>query len=156
MLVAASGYARHYELGVIRLAHAGQLFEKCDDRPKLLVAVVAPGRHAGHLDAVLEDPEKLGGAAEQNGFCQIRWRGIEAPRDVALRYAWCAVAGGAMRRKMLDADKHVCRIIQPQRRGDAGRMHFDRVEASRISCVVKSAENEAVMTGRWVTTPASK
>jgi hypothetical protein len=83
MLVAASGYARHYELGVSRLAHAGQLFEKCDDRPKLLVAMVAPGRHAGHLDAVLEDPEKFGGAVEQRGFCQIRGRGIEALLQVA-------------------------------------------------------------------------
>ena len=30
------------------------------------------------------------------------------------------------------------------------------VRRSAISCVVKSAENEAVMTGRWVTTPVSK
>ena len=132
MLVAASGYARHYELGVIRLAHAGQLFEKCDDRPKLLVAVVAPGRRAGQLDAVLEDPEKLGRAAGQSGFCQIRGRGIEARAMSPFGTPGAPWQAALCAAKMLDADKHVYRIIEPQRRGDAGRVHFDRAETSRI------------------------
>jgi hypothetical protein len=53
MMMAAMPHARHHEPGVVLLAQARQLLDKRDDCPKLLVAVIDPGRHAGHLDAVL-------------------------------------------------------------------------------------------------------
>jgi hypothetical protein len=39
----------HSELGVVLLAHAGQLLQESYRRPQLLVAVIAPRRHPGHL-----------------------------------------------------------------------------------------------------------
>ena len=50
-MVAAMGHARDHQAGIVLLFHARQLFEEADRRPDLLVAVIAPGRHAGHLDA---------------------------------------------------------------------------------------------------------
>ena len=50
MVMAATRHARHHELGVVLLAHPGRLVHKRDGGPELLVAMVAPGRHASHLD----------------------------------------------------------------------------------------------------------
>jgi hypothetical protein len=36
-----------------------------------------------------------------------------------------------MRRKMIDADKRVCRIIEPRPRGDPGCVHFDKMSLFR-------------------------
>ena len=72
MVPAAMGHACHHKIGVVLLAHPRQLFKKPDRCPQLVIAVIAPGGHAGHLDAVLDDPEKLGGAIERRGFGQIR------------------------------------------------------------------------------------
>jgi hypothetical protein len=53
--------------------------------------VITPSWHVGHLDAVLDDPEKPGGAVERRGFGQMRRRWIKAPRDIAFRYTRRAV-----------------------------------------------------------------
>src|SRR5215469_923275 len=84
VMVAAMRDARHDKFGVVLLAHARQLFEKCDRCPQLVVTVIAPGRHAGHLDTVLKDREKLGGAVQGRGCGEIGRRGIKAARDVTL------------------------------------------------------------------------
>src|SRR4029077_4868787 len=39
----------HNELGVVLLAHARQLLQENYRHPQLLVAVIAPRRHPGHL-----------------------------------------------------------------------------------------------------------
>src|SRR3954468_8829478 len=59
VVLSALGNARHDQLAVIVLAHAGKFLEKGDGAPKLLVRMVAPGGHTGHLDAVLHNPEQL-------------------------------------------------------------------------------------------------
>ena len=58
--MAAMGHAGHDQLAVFLGRHAGQLFKKSDRGPDLLIGMVGPGRHAGHLDAVLDDPEDFG------------------------------------------------------------------------------------------------
>ena len=72
VMPAALRHARHDELGVLLLCHSGEFLDKCHGRPQFVVSVIAPGRHAGHLDAVLDDPEKLAGAVECRGFAEIR------------------------------------------------------------------------------------
>src|SRR5215469_12580253 len=115
MAMAAICHARHHSFGVVLLAHARQLFEKANGCPQLLVTVIVPGGHAGHLDAVLDGPEKFGGVVELCCFGEIRGRGIKASRNVALRHAWRAVTDRAMGRVMLDADEYVRRIVEPGR-----------------------------------------
>ena len=132
MVVSSLGYALHHQLCVILFAHGGQPLEKTDRRPDFLVAVIAPGRHAGHLDAVFDGPEKLGRGVKLSGLRKIRRRGIETPRDVAPGNAGRAVADGAMGRKMLDTDDLLRRIVEPRRGLDAGRVHFDRTSARRL------------------------
>src|SRR6516164_3519587 len=132
MVVVAMRHARHHELGIVLVTHVRQLFEKRDSCPQLFVAVIAPGRHAGHLDAVLDDPEQLGWSVERRGFGKIwRWR-IKASRDVALRDARRAVADGAMRCVMLNAHKNLRRVIEPGRHSDAGRLRLDRAGARSL------------------------
>jgi len=46
-------------------------------------------------------------------------------RDIALRNAGRAVANGAMRRIMPDADDDLCRIVQTGRSLDLGRVRLD-------------------------------
>ena len=58
-VMAAMRRARDHELGIVLLGHIGELLQKTDRRPQLVVAVIAPGWHAGHLDPVFEDPEQL-------------------------------------------------------------------------------------------------
>jgi len=86
--------------------------------------VITPSWHAGHLDA-LDDLEKPGGAVEWRGFGQIRRRWIKAPRDIASRYTRRAVADGAMRRVMVDADENLRRIIEPGRDLNPGGMRLN-------------------------------
>ena len=52
-------YDLHDELGVILWGHFGELSEKGYRRPKLVIAVIPPGGHAGHSDSVLDDPEQF-------------------------------------------------------------------------------------------------
>src|SRR5215469_891553 len=80
---AAMRHARHHQVGILLFAHARQLLEKADSRPQLVIAVIAPGRHAGHLDAVLKDPEKLAGIVDRRRFSKVRRRGIKPVRNVA-------------------------------------------------------------------------
>src|SRR6516164_7219912 len=132
MMPAAVGQACHHQTGVLLLGHPGQLFKKRYGRPQLLVAVIAPGRHAGHLNAMLDDPEQLGRRVEGRGFGKIRRRRIKAAPDIALGHAGRAVADGAMCRIMLDADKDLGGIIKPGRDRNAGGMRLDRVHARRL------------------------
>ena len=83
-MVAAMGNARHHQPGIFLLANVGQFLEKRNGRPEFFIAVIPPRRHAGHLDAVLDDPEELGGAIECRGVCKIRWLRVKAARDIAL------------------------------------------------------------------------
>src|SRR3546814_18740896 len=49
---------------------AGQLLHECDQIPEVLVAhVLAPGRHAGSLDTVLDTPE-IGRASCRERVCK--------------------------------------------------------------------------------------
>src|SRR3982750_4424593 len=64
MMVPACGQdVRHAcpnELAILPLRHAAAEFlQKCNRGPDFLVAVISPGRHARHLDAILDDPEQL-------------------------------------------------------------------------------------------------
>ena len=125
VMMRAVRYVGRDKLSVILLAHARQLLEKTDCRPQLIVTVVVPGRHAGHFDTVLKDPEQLGWSVERRGFGKIWRRRIKASRDIALRDARRAVADRAMRRVMLNADKDFRRVIEPGRHNNAGRLCFD-------------------------------
>ena len=49
--------ARREQLGKVLFGHTRQLSNESNSRPKLIVGVIAPGRHAGHLDPVFDDPE---------------------------------------------------------------------------------------------------
>src|SRR5262249_51606315 len=121
----AMRHARHHEPGVVLLAHTRQLLDKRDGRPQLLVAVIAPGRHPSHLDAVFEDPEQLGGTIKLCGFGEI-WRlRIKTASDVALGHTGCATANGAMCREMLEAHGDVRRVVKVPRDMDTGRMRLD-------------------------------
>src|SRR5215472_6771268 len=110
--VTAVGHARHQEPGVLLLGHRGQLFKKADRCPDFLVTMIAPGRHAGHFDAVLDDPEQLGRTVGLHGFCQVRRRWIKAAPDIAFRHAWRAMANRAMCRIMLEAHYDLRRIVE--------------------------------------------
>src|SRR4051812_36261955 len=58
------------ELAILLLRHAAAEFlQKCNRGPDFVVAVISPGRHARHFDAILDDPE-------QRGRCiSMRWGG---------------------------------------------------------------------------------
>src|SRR5690349_2741964 len=129
MVMAAMRHVRHHKHRIVLLADVRQLFDKCHRGPQLRVAVIAPGWHAGHLDAVLDDPEQLGGAVQRRGFGQIRWRWIKALGDVAARHAGRAVTDGAMRPEMLDAHRDVHRVIEARRDLDGRRVRLDRADA---------------------------
>jgi hypothetical protein len=92
MVMAAMSPARHDELSVFLLRHSGELFDKSDGRPDLLIAVVSPSRHAGHLDAVLNNPEQLAVAVELRRNSKVGRCGIKAVGDVASGHAGCAVS----------------------------------------------------------------
>src|SRR5215469_12213845 len=79
---AAMRHARHNQTGILLLAHARQLLEKGDRCPQLVIAVIAPGRHSGHLDALLDDPEQLGRAVERRGFGKVRRRRTKTSRNI--------------------------------------------------------------------------
>src|SRR5215831_8549302 len=128
----AMRHARHDKPGVVLLAHARQLLEKADGCPQFVITVIAPGRHAGHLDTVLQDPEKLGGIVDRRRFSKVRRRRIKTSRNVALGDTGRAVADGAMRRVMLDADDELRRIVDSGRHGDAGRLRLDRADARHL------------------------
>jgi hypothetical protein len=67
--------------------------------------VIAPRRHAGHLDPVFEDPEQLGRGVMAGCMGEIGGLRIEAFRNVAFGDTRCAVADGAMRCEMFGADQ---------------------------------------------------
>lgn len=90
-VVAAMGNARYHEPGIFLLANVGQFLEKRSARPEFFIAVIPPRRHAGHLDAVLDDPQELGGAIECRGVSKIRWLRVKAARDIAFRHSGRAV-----------------------------------------------------------------
>src|SRR6476469_5734331 len=61
-MVSACGHrVRHAcpnELAILLLGHAiAEFLQKRDRGPDLFIAVIRPGRHARHLDAILDDPE---------------------------------------------------------------------------------------------------
>jgi len=45
------------QLCVVLFGHPWQLSNESNCRPKLVVVVIAPGRHAGHFDPMFDDPE---------------------------------------------------------------------------------------------------
>src|SRR3954470_6500631 len=61
MMHAALHHRLTDQLAILLLGHAdAEFLQKPDGRPDFIVAVVGPGRHARHLDAILDDPEQLG------------------------------------------------------------------------------------------------
>src|SRR3546814_11059886 len=76
-VTAATGNQRLVVLGIKR----GQLLHECDKIPDVLVAhVLAPSRHTGGFDTVLDDPERLGRRSEERrggkecvSTCRSRW-----------------------------------------------------------------------------------
>src|SRR6516162_9112081 len=106
-------YVGHDKLSVVLLAHARQLLEKTDCCPQLFVTVIAPGRHAGHFDAVLKDPEELGGSVDRRRCSKVRRWWIKPLRNVALGHTGRAVADGAMRCVVIDADDDLRRVVEP-------------------------------------------
>jgi hypothetical protein len=102
-VTAAALHALHDELGVILLGHSGQLANEGNCRPEFVIAMVGPGRYAGQLDAVLENPEELAVALE---FCRHRQdpeAGDEKPGvpkgDIA---RGCPMADSAMSSEVFD------------------------------------------------------
>ena len=59
MVLPAVRYDLRDELSVILWSHFGELSDKGYRRPKLVIAVIPPGGHAGHSDSVLDDPEQF-------------------------------------------------------------------------------------------------
>jgi hypothetical protein len=75
--------------------------------------MIAPGRHPAHLDAVLDDPEKLSRAA---AFCRLGKIGrlrIEPLGNVAFGHARRAVTDGAMGGEVVDADRDLAGSPRP-------------------------------------------
>jgi hypothetical protein len=136
-VTAATLHALHDELGVLLLCHAGQLADEGNRRPQLIVTVVCPGRHAGHLDTVLEDPEQFAIAVGARGHGEIRRLRIEPLGDVALGHAGRTVADGAMSREMLGAHRDPGRIIESGWCSDPGRMRLDRAHPRRLNHPVR-------------------
>jgi hypothetical protein len=119
-VMAAMRHALNNKLGIVLLGHIGELFQKADGRPQLVVAVIAPGWHAGHLDPVFEDPEQLRRRVMVGCMDEIGGLWIEAICDVAFRDTRCAVADGAVRCEMFRADQQLCGIVEPGWHLDVG------------------------------------
>src|SRR6516162_11689052 len=83
LVMAAMPHARHDQSGVLLLTHARELFEKGDRRPKFVVAVVGPGGHPRHFDAILQDPKHLGRAESRSRISKVRRLWIETRRNIA-------------------------------------------------------------------------
>src|SRR6266850_4869695 len=126
MGMAAGLHALNDESGVLLRRHSRQLAQEGDGRPDLLIAVISPSRHAGHLDAVLDDPEHLAAAIELCRNRKVGRRGVKAVGDVALGDAGCAVAHGAMRREMLDTHRDFRRVVQTGWDPEIRCMRLDR------------------------------
>jgi len=125
----AGRHVRHHEPRIFLLAHCRQFPDERHGGPELRVAVIAPGRHPGHLDAVLDDPEKLGGAVKRRGFGKVRRRWVKTSGDIAARHPGRAVTDGAVRCEMFDRHRDVRRVVEARRDLDSGRVGLDRADA---------------------------
>src|SRR5437879_13091336 len=77
---------------ILRWCHGRQLLNEADDRPNAAVFVRrAEGRHAGHSNAVFDNPEQFRGCPAWGCVSQAWWTRIEAPADLARLLARCAV-----------------------------------------------------------------
>ena len=100
-VMAAMCHAFHHQLGIVLLGQIGELLQKTDRRPQFIIAVIAPRRHAGHLDPVFQNPEQLRRGVHAGCMCEIRRLRIEAFRDVAFGDTRRTVADGAVRGEVL-------------------------------------------------------
>src|ERR1700722_16800560 len=82
---------------VVSLRNGRQLLQERDDQPDLLVGHpdLAKTRHAGRLDAILHDPEKLARFQPTDDVLEIGRVRIEALGKLRPAHAWAAVAVGA-------------------------------------------------------------
>src|SRR3990167_2218125 len=93
MLVAAARYNQRLILFGI---HFRQLIEERDHAPNILVAhALAPGRHAGGFNAVLDHPERGGWIAINTNLGQVRRSGIQGLAKLCFRNTWGQVATDA-------------------------------------------------------------
>src|SRR3954453_12576840 len=77
MLMATMGHVLHNQLCVFLSRHSGEFFEKSDSGPDLLVGMVCPGWHPGHLDAVFDNPEHFGVGEMDARMRQVGRCGVE-------------------------------------------------------------------------------
>src|SRR5262249_51200253 len=90
-----SGYILLH-LPVLGLRQLGKLSNKGNDVPYFVILErLAVGRHAGHFDPVLDDPEQLGVGPPLDGIAQIRRLRIEALADIPRILLRCTVAVNA-------------------------------------------------------------
>src|SRR6516165_5975359 len=132
VLVAPLSDARHDELSVFFRGHAWELLDESHGRPKLLVTVIAPGRHAGHADPVFENPKQFRRRVESRDFRKIGRLGIKSARNIAFWNARGAVANRAMGCEMFRADDEFGWVVELRRRLDPGGVSLDRADTHRV------------------------
>lgn len=143
-VMAAMRRAFHHEPGVNLLSHTRKFLDEGHGRPQLVIAVIAPGRHACHLDPVFEDPEELRRGVVVGCVGEIGGLRVEAMRDVAFGDPRCSVANGAVCCKMFRADQKLSGIVEPRWQLDA---HGVKIDGARASSVRPSAWRANL--GRW-------
>jgi hypothetical protein len=131
-VMAAMRRARDHELGIVLLSHIGELLQKTDRRLQFIIAVIAPGRHAGHLDPVFQNPEQLRRCVMVGCMRKIGGLRVETTRDVAFGDTRRAVTHSAMRGEVLRSDEKFGGIIKAGGHLDAGGMKLDRARARRL------------------------
>lgn len=98
---------------ILSLRHIGQLLDERHQRLDLAIAVRwPPGRHAGHLDTVLGDPEDFRGREFFGLFGQIRRLRVQALVHVRTRRAWRCVAVSAVLIVVIKADFDLVRATE--------------------------------------------
>ena len=101
--------------------NARQIFQEADNGPDVLVAhrriIGAEARHCGHLDAVLDNPERLLGPDVSDYCSKVGW-GIQPLVECGLLHAGLAVTIGATVHDVgASACLHHFRIVKQPRPG---------------------------------------
>ena len=119
--------AAEREVAIALRVERRQAAQERDQRPDLVVALLRrPGRHAGVLDAVLDDPEQLAVAPRAHLRREIGRRRQHALRDRTDRHARRAVTEGAAAVEMSGAERHEVGVVE-RRRLDAVGVRLHRV-----------------------------
>src|SRR6185369_9744469 len=132
VLLVRAGRRLHHRLILLR-RHLRHLEQEGHDRPDLRVGVGdSERRHAGHLDAVLHDPEELFGIGVLRSGGQLGRIGVQALADLRSLDAGRAVAGRAVfpivqeaaaDHRRIGQRRHLDVFHPPRHRALAHRLH---------------------------------